>query len=484
MKPANLLFILSDQHNSQALGCQGHRHVRTPHLDALARAGVHFTTAYTPCPICVPARAALATGQYAHRVRAWDNAFPYDGRVASWHHRLRAAGRTVVSIGKLHFRSPDDDNGFSAEIDPLHVVEGQGDLLGCVRDDPPRRDKRPGLLQAGAGESTYLAYDRRNTARALRWLRAHREDEEPWALFLSYVCPHPPYIAPPRFFDAYPQALLDLPPQARATEWPDHPAIAHFRHFFRLAESLPETVLRNAMAAYYGACTFLDDQIGQVLQAVAELGLETRTRIIYTSDHGESHGARGLFGKFTLYDEACAVPLLMKGPDLPAGRREDAPVSLLDCFPTILDSLGVAPEPQDAALPGRSLFEILREPPPERTVFSEYHAVGSENAHYMLRTRRYKYMHYVGHAPMLFDMARDRQECRNLAALPAYRPLLQDFDARLRATLDPEATNQLAHQDQRQRIADNGGRADVIARGAFDNSPVPGERPRFEIFDA
>ncbi len=481
MRTPNLLFILSDQHNSQALGCMGHPHVQTPYLDRLAHEGTRFTAAYTPCPICVPARAALATGQYVHQLRAWDNASPYQGEPLSWHHYLRNAGIRVDAIGKLHFRSRHDDNGFCQEIEPLHIVDGQGDLLSCIRHDPPRRDKRPGILHAGPGESTYLAYDRRNTANALRWLREHQGDDKPWVLFLSYVCPHPPYIAPPADYALYAPDTLELPPQALDDARPPHSALEYFRRFFTLEEDLGAAALRNMMAAYFGACTFLDRQIGQVLQTLDELGLAGVTRVIYTSDHGESHGARGLYGKCTLFDEACAVPFLMRGPDIPAGQVVDTPISLLDCFPTILDCTQISTA--DAVeRPGQSLLELLYNPPSQRTVFSEYHAVGSENAHYMLRDGQYKYMHFVEQPPLLFDLRQDPRECHNLATDPAYASVVGHFATALQALLDPQQINATAHRDQAARIAAAGGRAAVIARGAFDNSPVPGEEPTFRVF--
>ena len=138
MQPANLLFILSDEHTREVAGCYGHPVVRTPAIDGLAARGTRFANAYTNCPICIPARASLATGRYVHQIRHWDNGLPYDGGVRSWHHELRDRGFRVDSIGKLHFRRPDEDHGFTEEIEPLHVVEGVGDILGCLRDDPPQ----------------------------------------------------------------------------------------------------------------------------------------------------------------------------------------------------------------------------------------------------------------------------------------------------------------------------------------------------------
>lgn len=141
-RPArNMLFIMSDEHNKRVLGAAGHPIIRTPNLDRLAANGVRFSDAYCNSPICVPSRASFHTGRYVHDIRFWDNAIPYDGSVASWAHRLRDAGHRVDSIGKLHFRSEDDDNGFTQEHIPLHVVGGIGAPNGLVR--VRRRGARP-----------------------------------------------------------------------------------------------------------------------------------------------------------------------------------------------------------------------------------------------------------------------------------------------------------------------------------------------------
>src|SRR6516162_562339 len=157
MEPKNLLIIMSDQHNRRILGCYGHEIVRTPNLDRLAAGGTLFGDAYTPSPVCVPARAAFATGKYVHQIGTWDNAIAYDGTVPSWHHLLRERGHHVVAIGKLHFRSKDDDNGFSDEQIGMHILDGEGDLLGLVRDeDMPKRGGSYKMARlAGPGESMY-----------------------------------------------------------------------------------------------------------------------------------------------------------------------------------------------------------------------------------------------------------------------------------------------------------------------------------------
>ncbi|HRW09944.1 MAG TPA: sulfatase-like hydrolase/transferase [Caldilineaceae bacterium] len=489
MEPTNLLFLFSDQHRADFLGCAGHPTVRTPHLDRLAARGTRFANAYTNCPICVPARASLATGRYVHDIGYWDNAFPYDGRIPSWHHRLRAQGIRVDSIGKLHFQGQGTDHGFTEEVEPLHVVEGVGDVLSCIRADPPRRyGQRRNIEVAGSGDSTYLQYDRRNAANACRWLQDHAADEQPWMLFVSLVCPHPPFIAPPALYEEYRAKKLAMPRQWQPAAWPDHPALARMRHFFHLDEPFTEEELQRLHAAYHGTTTFLDQQIGQVLTTLEEVGLTDRTRVIYSSDHGESLGERGHVGKFLMYEETAGIPFLMAGPDVPAGRVVETPISLVDLFPTIVEAVGAdhAGEQQETAapaLPGASLWALANQADQERTIFSEYHAVGSANGFYMVRDQRYKYVHYTHEPAQLFDLATDPNETTDLAAVAEHQALRAQMEEKLRTILDPEATDARAKADQRARVETLGGEAAVRAKGAFDNSPTPGETPRFQPGD-
>jgi choline-sulfatase len=479
MKPTNLLFLLSDEHNRDCLGCYGHPLVQTPALDALAVRGVRFEGAYSNCPICVPARASLATGQYVHQIGYWDNAFPYEGRVPSWGHRLIDAGHRVDAIGKLHYRSATDQDGFSHKIVPLNVVDGIGDVMGAIREDPPiRTGTREGIRGAGPGTSTYLDYDIDIARRACQWL-GEIQTNQPWVLLVSFVCPHPPFIAPPELFAKYPLADIPLPVQNRLDQQPGHPGLARLRQIMQYQEPFTEEQIRRVTAAYYGMCTHLDQQIGKVLRALEENGLAESTRVLYTSDHGESMGRRGLWGKFTMYEESVAVPLILAGPDVPEGQVCRDLVSLVDLYPTILEAVGVPLTEEEKNLPGASLWPIAKGQPARRPVFSEYHAVGSTSASYLLREGRYKYIHYVGYPPQLFDLQSDPQEINDLATRPEHQDRLAEMERKLRGLVDPEAVDARARADQQELIARHGGREQVLARGTFINSPVPGETPRF-----
>ncbi len=480
MKPSNLLFIMSDEHNRAVMGCSGHPMIRTPNMDRLAASGVRFTDAYCNSPICVPSRASFATGQYVNRIRFWDNAIPYDGTVPSWGHRLQEAGSEAVSIGKLHFRSADDRNGFTEEIMPLHVVDGLGDLLGLIREGTPRRKAALKLAEdAGPGESSYQDYDGNITDAAVAWLRAKARAQQgrPWVLFVSLVCPHFPLIARPEWYDLYPEADVPWPAMYAPHERPTHPFIAAMRSTAIYDEAFDERKVRRAIAAYFGLVSFLDHNIGRLMDALAETGLDADTRVIYTSDHGDNLGNRGLWGKSNMYEDSVGVPMLMAGPDIPAGFVCREPVSLVDGFPTILDCVGATPNPADRDLPGASLFDIFRGAVPRRTVLSEYHASGSVTGAFMIRHGAFKYVHYVGMAPQLFDLDADPLEQRDLGEHPGYAGVVADCEARLRATVDPDAADRMARSDQVARIDAHGGREAIIARGTFGFSPAPGTKP-------
>jgi len=478
MQPTNTLFILSDEHSRRVLGCYGHPMIRTPNLDRLAADGVRFSDAYTNSPICVPARASLATGRYPHEIRFWDNGIPYDGSVPSWHHRLRAAGHEVVSIGKLHFRSADDDNGFTEEVMPLHVVDGIGDPAGWLRQPLAVRKVALKLAQqAGRGDSDYQGYDGRITDAAVDWLqaRAASPPDKPWALFVSLVCPHFPLIARREWYDLYPEDKVPMPALYDPEQWPDHPYVRAIREcqIYQKGFAATPGSLQRALAAYFGLVSYVDHNVGRLVAALGATGLSSSTRVLYSSDHGDNLGTRGLWGKSTMYEEAAGVPMIIAGPGLPRGVLCREPVSLVDCFPTVLSWAGVAPNPEDLDLPGLPLHEIARTAP-KRTILGEYHAAGAATGAFMIRKGKFKYVYYAGMPAQLFDLDADPQEACDLAREPGYAGLLAACERELRRLVDPDAADALAKTDQRTRIAAYGGRDAILNLGSFGHSPVPG----------
>jgi len=483
VKPANLIVILSDEHNKRVTGCYGHPMVRTPHLDELARRGTRFTSAYTNCPICVPARASFATGQYVHQVRCWDNAIAYHGTPPGWGHRLMAQGHRVTSIGKLHYRESDPRlNGFDEEILPLHIVAGLGDLLGLIRDELPRRPGSAKLgPEAGRGQSEYTTYDSQIAEAACRWLEAQaaKPRTRPWLLYVGFVSPHFPLIAPPEFYDLYREDAVPWPEMYAQHERPRHPFTDAMRRCLCFDDSFDEPMVRRAITAYFGLVSFLDSNVGKILAALESSGFAQSTRVIYSSDHGDNLGTRGMWGKSTMYEESAGIPMIMAGPDVPAGRVCDTPVTLADGFPTFLHALGAAPDAGDRNLPGVSLLDIANGEVPRRTILSEYHAAGAATASYMIRHGRYKYVHYVGMPPMLFDLEADPNERSDLGRDPRYAQAVKECEAALRSVVDPEAMDRLARGDQAARIAEVGGKEAILKRGTFRYSPPPGVKPSY-----
>ncbi|TBL79848.1 sulfatase-like hydrolase/transferase [Paenibacillus thalictri] len=476
-KPMNVLYIFSDEHNKEMLGCYGHPVVKTPNLDKLADNGVRFTNAYCNSPVCVPSRASLATGRYIHQIGNWDNAAPYIGKDESWGHRLVEQGHKVTTIGKLHYRKTEDETGFPDQRIPMHVYEGLGDIYSLIRDNlEPRKINRGKILEAGFGETSYIRYDRGITEEAKRFLRDEAmQQDKPWVLFLGYVTPHFPLIAPKEYFDQYPLEHVVFPKQYKLDERPKHPVLEAYRRIWATDDEFDEMTIRRAVAAYYGLCTFLDDQIGQVLKTLEETGLCGNTRIIYTSDHGDTLGDHGVWFKSTMYEGAVAVPFIMSGPDLPQGKICDTPISLVDSFPTIVEAVGAKLVKKDEDLPGVDLLPVAKgETDPKRTMFSEYHAMGAITATYMIRKDQYKYIHYCGYSPQLFNLELDPNELNDLADHPEYRHIRGKCEKELRSIVDPEKTDRLARGDQAKMMDEHGGKEAILQEGfKIVYSPVP-----------
>lgn len=480
MTPANTLVILSDEHQARAMGCAGHPFVSTPNLDLIAARGTMFTNAVTPSPICVPARAAFATGQHVHRCRYWDNSFGYDGRVRGWGHALQDAGIRVESIGKLHYQKEDLPTGFDAEHIPMHLHQGIGMVWASIRDPlPERRPTAKRMLgeHIGPGESDYTRYDQAIADLAVAWLHDQgRASREPWCLYVGFVAPHFPLVAPARFFDLYPLDSLPVPKLQPRNGYKLHPWLQEHEDFWSHEETLKDdTERRTAIAAYYGLVSWLDYNVGRLMAALETTGLIDTTRVIYTSDHGDNLGARGQWGKSNLYRESADVPLIVAGPGF-EHTRCTTPVSLIDLSVTLVDSFGLESEKVLPDADGRSLHDIAAGPAdPDRTVFSEYHAVGSNTAAFMLRRGRWKLHYYVRHEPELFDLDNDPEETVNLASSPAHGTVLADMQIALREICDPEAVDREAKTDQAALIARIGG-ADAafdFGRAAASGTPAP-----------
>ena len=468
----NTLILCADQLSPFAPGYARHGWARTPNLDRLAERGLVFEDASCTSPICVPARASLATGRYVHELGTWDNAHAYSGREApSWGRLLTDAGRQVTTIGKLHFRDNSATTGFPHQIIPMHAEGGVGDTFSLLRDDlQPRPELHDMVAGARTGDSSYTRYDDAVTTETLNWLEEHRHDPEPWTTFVSHVSPHHPLVAPPEFVQLYSLDDIPEPHDWRVEDQPHHPALDRFRAYYGLADPFTELEVRRARATYFGLVSYLDHQIGLVLRCLEETGLADRTRVVFTSDHGDNVGDHGLWWKNTMYAGSVGVPLVLAGPDVDPGRVP-TPVSHVDLVPTILELAGVR---VPGNLPGTDLREIAsRADQPDRLVFAEYHAAGSASAVFMVADSRYRYVEYVNDAPQLFDRQADPDERTDLGESPAHAQTASEYARRLREICLPEEVDRRAKADQAAAIHNAGGREAVRAAGFRTHVPPP-----------
>lgn len=468
----NILILMSDEHNPKVAGHAGHPVVQTPNLDRLAALGTRFSAAYTAGPICVPARAAFATGKPVHELGCWDNVIAWDGRPRGWHHALRDRGHRVSSIGKLHFRGHEgDDFGFTESILPMHINGGIGDPQMLFREADIIRPAGA-KLAAGAkpGESPYTLYDRRITSESLIWLHraAQERSDKPWVLFVSLVAPHFPLTAPPEHFYRYAGLDLPLPKMYAEHERPSHPYVVHHarRSCYNLGFKSKQDVDR-ALAGYYGLTSYMDENVGKILATLDQTGLWDSTDVLYTSDHGDNLGTRGLWGKNTMYEESAGVPLIVVGEGFEKGQVVSTPVSHVDVAPWILGAAGASDAITELGLKGRSLRDIAAGADRDRAILSEFH-VGSPHAFYMVRDPRYKYIHYLDYPAELFDLQDDPEETRNLAESPGHASIRQAMHAQLLRWLDPVAVDARALADQAAMIEKLGGREAI-----FDKEPMP-----------
>ncbi|MEM7742269.1 MAG: sulfatase-like hydrolase/transferase [Pseudomonadota bacterium] len=469
-EPLNVLIMIADEMRRDVPGCLGGDARTMPALDALAATGTVFTNAYTPSPICIPARAAIATGRYVYDTGVWDSATGYAGQPRSWMHALGVAGQPVTSFGKLHFLDAEANTGFAKQVHPMHIVDGVGWPPALLRGEGTYDQTSEFAEDVGYGRSPYMTYDCATTEAACAFLADPARHTAPWGAFVSWACPHYPLVAPEAYRDLFDPGEIP-PPIAYAPEArPTHPELLNLAGFYDYDRFFTLGRVAEARAAYLALCRFVDDQIARVMAALEASGLARNTLVIFTSDHGEMLGDHGIWTKQVMYEGSAGVPLIAAGPDVPAGRRT-TPASLIDLGPTALAAAGLAPDPN---LPGEDLRALASAPDdPGRSAFSEYHDGGSSTGTFMVRWDNWKYVHYVGMRPQLFDLSDDPHELSDLAGDPCRAVTLREGLAKLRAICDPDAVSAEAFADQRRRLAAYGGPEALAGMTSFGHTPSP-----------
>src|SRR5215208_7005412 len=343
----NILLVMADQLVPFLTGAYGHPVVRTPALDRLAAAGVRFDAAYTPYPLCAPARAALLTGRYASTLGCYDNASLLPSDVPTLAHYLSAAGYDTILSGKMHFIGPDQLHGFRRRLTtdvfpaglawvPVEDEDGRFVRGGHAHNYvPPNVGVRPW--------TKFLAFDEETHFRALEYVRGRSADaEDPFFLVASYHHPHDPFHVTQELWDLYEDAEIEVPvlPARYEETYSAMDLWANEAHEVdRVALDDPDN-LAALRRAYYGLVTYVDRKLGELLAALEQTGELDDTVVVFLSDHGDMLGEKRMVQKRCFYEWSVRVPLVVALPsEAAAGTTVAEPVSLLDVLPTLLDLL-------------------------------------------------------------------------------------------------------------------------------------------------
>jgi choline-sulfatase len=419
----NVIVFLSDDHAQWASGAYGNHEIRTPAIDSLARNGVKFENAFTPIPVCSPARASFWTGKLPSQHGIHDYLADSDPEVAAipWlrdsitlAERYQAAGYTTAMVGKWHagthnrheagfdywfsqFGPPTTPTEFSAQIDgPPALPEGQFDRHAI-------------------------------TDHAINFLR-RRDQARPFFLFVGHFATHSPWTG-------HPERLVE---QYRGATFDDIPTDSAYRYGRPTAEALyaSRETPRETTAQYYAAVSLIDEQLGRVMDEVEAQGLEQNTAIIYSADHGINAGHHGLWGKgnatypYNMLEESIRIPLIISAPGHIFSRQVRAEaVTLCDLHETLLEIAGIVPERDTASVAGRSLLSLCRAESSEMwadALFGEYGDLR------MIRTRTHKLVRRYGPTPgELYDLIADPRETTNIINHEAMTTLVNALDAQL-----------------------------------------------------
>ncbi|MBG6159550.1 choline-sulfatase [Roseibium album] len=426
----NILFLQVDQLTASALRAYGDRICHSPALDRLAENGVVFENAYCNFPLCAPSRFSMATGQLCSAVGAYDNAAEFSAEIPTYAHYLRVAGYQTALSGKMHFIGPDQFHGFekrlTADLYPADFAWVPNWANEGKRDT---NDDRAVRIAGICERSVQIDYDEEVTFRAVQHIydMARSSDERPFFLQVSYTHPHEPYLCRKEFWDLYEGKEIPMPKISALSEQAHDPhSVRLLKDFGMLGIRFKDEDVSRAIRAYYGSISYLDSLISRVLDALSATGAAENTVVVFTSDHGEMLGERGMWFKKHFFEKALRVPLIVKAPWIAAQRVSEL-TSLVDLLPTF-GSLAGSPAPVEP-LEGIDLMDLLDKgnPPPQRPVYAEYLAEATPAPIFMIRRQNHKFISSSHDGIMLFDLAADPDELTNLATSEVHQPLVEAF---------------------------------------------------------
>lgn len=407
---------MTDQHNPYVAGFAGDPYVQTPTLDELAESGVVFTSAYTPDPICVPARQAFHSGRMSSNLNIINSNYEAMGTF------FTRMGYDTAWYGKQHWETMVNtwqDIGYDSGKRSKQMLKDAG--LTAPADSRLVTD------------AFVYPYDKQfntdtiTTNQAVEFLDTYAGDT-PFFLGVSFVKPHFPYTIQQEFYDMYVSAGIPLPPATPEMINDLSAALKSDRLKFGIDQLTPQQN-EFCRAIYYGMVTYVDQQFQRILDRLDQLGLRDDTIVIYTSDHGDLIGQHGMWYKNSFFEGSARVPMIISLPrsfDV-SGVSIDAPVNTLDLYPTLCELLGLTPP---TTLEGHSLVPLIdgSDTGESRVAFSENKRLGV--AARMVRTNEYKYCYYEDGFEQLYDITTDRDtETTNLATDPAYNKIRKTLKA-------------------------------------------------------
>ncbi|KAJ5374522.1 Sulfatase [Penicillium concentricum] len=429
-KKPNILYIMADQMAAPLLSLHDKNSpIKTPNLDRLANGGVVFDSAYCNSPLCAPSRFVMVSGQLPSKIGAYDNAAELPADTPTYAHYLRREGYHTALAGKMHFCGPDQLHGYeqrlTSDIYP-------GDYGWSVNWDEPdiRADwyhNMSSVMEAGPVVRTnQLDFDEEVIYKSTQYLYDHvrQRNEQPFCLTVSMTHPHDPYAMTKEFWDLYNDVEIPLPKNGAI---PHDQQDAHSQRVLKCIDlfnkEMPDERIRAARRAYYAACTYVDTNIGKLLRVLENTGLADDTIIVFTGDHGDMLGERGLWYKMTWFENSARVPFLVHSPKHFSPKRVSENVSTMDLLPTFAELAG-AKLISELPLDGVSLVPYLTGGEGLRTdtVYGEYMGEGTQAPLMMIRRGRWKFIYSTIDPPMLYDLRHPRsrrQAHRGLGHQPA-----------------------------------------------------------------
>ena len=479
-KRMNVLHIMADQLTATALSAYGNSVCKTPHIDSLAARGTVFENFYSNFPLCAPSRVSMLTGRQASRLGVYDNACDFPSQSPTLPYYLSALGYQTVLSGKMHFIGADQLHGYQERLTTDIYPSDFGwtpDWKQTIPVGPTGLSLRSVVEAGTCKRSLQLDFDDEVTAKSVQWLYDYgrQANAKPFFHTVSLTHPHNPYVITDRYWDLYKHADVDMP---RVGAISYDKLDAHSQRLWKIYNfgdyNVTDEDVRRSRHAYYGMISYVDDQVGRILATLRDMDLEASTVVMFTSDHGDMLGEHGLWYKWMHLENACRIPMIIAVPGQKPSRVK-APASLIDFLPTVVDvaSKGAKPIETVAPLEGVSLLPAVsgsKPLPNDRPVYAEMNADGVFSPSFMVRKGDWKLIACEGDPPMLFDLAKDPDETKNLAGISATRSIEAELQALVNTHWSPAVLKTDMQESARRRIFIQGAR-DASGAPAWDYEP-------------